>query len=241
MGETILAESAAEIPGGKGANQAVAAARAGGDVTMIGRVGDDAFSAQLIESLIQEAIDIRHVHKSVGSASGLAIVAVENSGENSIMVVPGANNLLTSKDVQEVADLIGQSDCLLIQLEIPIATVQAAIQVATAAGVPVILDPAPMPSSFPEALFKVDGCAPTRQRLNGSSAGRSRRHRRRFNRRRRRLRWSIGGSASRGGHDLRSREICIGRRCHRGHTVRSPSRHADAKRNRAVQLVEPLS
>ncbi len=159
-GETILAESSQQIPGGKGANQAVAAARAGASVEMIGRVGADAFGSKLITSLHQDNVSTRHVTCSPGSQSGLAVVAVEISGENSIIVVPGANGQLTPADIHDAADVICRADILLVQLEIPTESVLAAIDVAKSAGVPVILDPAPMPATISDCLFSVNVVCP---------------------------------------------------------------------------------
>ncbi len=159
-GETIIADSSSEIPGGKGANQAVSAARAGGDVTMIGRVGDDAFASRLVENLRRENICTDSVVASSGCASGIAVVGVEASGENSIMVVPGANGNVTCEDVESAADVIRGADVLLLQLEIPFDAVIAASSIAADAGVPVILDPAPMPSVLPANLLSVDVICP---------------------------------------------------------------------------------
>jgi ribokinase len=159
-GETIIAQSSAEIPGGKGANQAVAAARAGGEVTMIGRVGDDAFAGRLAANLRRENVNTANVIETDKCASGIAVVAVEESGENAIMVVPGANGRVTSEDVDATADIIRKSELLLLQLEIPLDAVLAAIAIATEAGVRVILDPAPMPSSLPEKTLNVDIICP---------------------------------------------------------------------------------
>ncbi len=99
-GQTLLAESATEICGGKGANQAVAAARAGGQVTMIGRVGDDAFADRLVANLEEAQIQPEHVLRTGNCASGLAVIAVENSGQNSILVVPGANGRVSVDDIE---------------------------------------------------------------------------------------------------------------------------------------------
>ncbi len=159
-GETIIAESVSEVPGGKGANQAVAAARMGADVAMIGRVGDDAFAARLVENLQRHKIDITRVSASRDCASGLAIVAVQSNGENSIVVVSGANGQLSVDDVASAADVIRASDALLLQLEVPLATVAAAATLARQAGVRVILDPAPAPAQFPEELLDVDLLCP---------------------------------------------------------------------------------
>jgi ribokinase len=159
-GETIIAESSAQIPGGKGANQAVAAARAGGEITMIGRVGDDAFAARLVANLRRENINTANVIETDQSASGIAVVAVEESGENAIIVVPGANGRVRSEDVDATADIIRKSELLLLQLEIPLDAVRQAIAIATEAGVRVILDPAPMPNSLPQQTLQVDIICP---------------------------------------------------------------------------------
>ncbi|MDA1054868.1 MAG: ribokinase [Planctomycetota bacterium] len=159
-GETIMATSSSEVPGGKGANQAVAAARLGADVAMIGRVGDDAFAKHLRDNLDREGIDTSRVLATESCSSGIALVAVEQSGENSIIVVPGANGRLDAEDVASAADIIRGSDLLMLQLEIPIEAVLAAIRIARAAGVRVVLDPAPTPAHFPLELFEVDVICP---------------------------------------------------------------------------------
>ena len=130
--ETIIADSACEIPGGKGANQAVASARAGGDVTMIGRVGDDAFASRLVDNLCGENIGVDFVSVTKDCASGIAVVAVESSGENAIMVVPGANGRVTAEDVESAADVIRAADVLLLQLEIPLESAIASTSIAAA-------------------------------------------------------------------------------------------------------------
>tara|TARA_R110002049_G_scaffold27321_2_gene94086 strand:- start:195663 stop:196634 length:972 start_codon:yes stop_codon:yes gene_type:complete len=159
-GQTVLADHSEEICGGKGANQAVSAARVGGQVTMIGRVGSDAFAGRLVDNLMKARVDCRTVIKTPQCASGLAIVAVENGGQNAIMVVAGANGRFTPSDIHEHRDVIEQSDALLLQLEIPIDAVLSAIEIAKAARVKVILDPAPMPSQWPRELLQVDLLCP---------------------------------------------------------------------------------
>ena len=171
-GETIIAGGSAEIPGGEGANQAVAAARAGGLVTMIGRVGDDAFADRLVENLNREKVDTSHVLTTSACPSGIAIVAVEESGENAIMVVPGSNGNVSPQDVASRADVIQSADILLLQLEIPIETVTASIAIAQQAGVPVILDPAPMPADFPIDLLRVDVVCPNQSEAAAIVGGR---------------------------------------------------------------------
>jgi ribokinase len=154
-GETIMADSAMELCGGKGANQAVAAARAGGDVVMIGRVGDDAFGNTLIRNLADCGVDTSCVTASGGS-SGVAVVAVEDSGQNSIMVVPGANAKLTADDLRRHQTAIESADVLLVQLEVPLSTVAEAIRIANTKSIRVILDPAPAPDRWPGELNASD-------------------------------------------------------------------------------------
>jgi ribokinase len=117
-GESVLAGSSSEVAGGKGANQAVAAARLGGQVTIIVRVSDDVFGERLLSSLVHVKLDTSLVWPTANCASGMAIVAVEQSGENSIMVVPGANGRVSENDVA-AAEAIGYCDIVVLQLEVP--------------------------------------------------------------------------------------------------------------------------
>lgn len=159
-GETVLAESTSEVAGGKGANQAVAAVRLGGHVTMIGRVGDDVFGERLLTGLVREKLDTSLVWQMADCASGMAIVAVEQSGENSIIVVPGANSRISESDVAAVAEAIGSCDILLLQLETPHETVAAAIAVARTRGVRTILNPAPVNGPLSKKLLEVNVICP---------------------------------------------------------------------------------
>lgn len=159
-GETIIARSSQEVPGGKGANQAVAAARLGAKVFMIGRVGNDAFATRLVQNLQNEAIDTSSVGHCSDVASGLAVVNVEDSGENSILVVPGSNHRLSPADVAAARNIIQQADLVLVQLEVPLESVRALVQLAKSLGKPVILNPAPTPPDFPADLFEVDLICP---------------------------------------------------------------------------------
>tara|TARA_R110002095_G_scaffold57178_1_gene48955 strand:+ start:11120 stop:12052 length:933 start_codon:yes stop_codon:yes gene_type:complete len=159
-GETVIADSKVENPGGKGANQAVAVARMGADVTMVGCVGDDSFADQLLANLKAEGVDISHVSRQEQTTSGVAVVMVEASGENAILVVPGANSLVGNAALEQARRVICESDVLLMQLEVPVETVIAAAAIAREAGVPVILDPAPAPASVPAELLNVDLICP---------------------------------------------------------------------------------
>lgn len=155
-GETVLARESLEICGGKGANQAVAAARAGGQVSMIGRVGDDAFADKLMGNLRHYDVDARAVQATSDCGSGVAVVAVEKSGQNSILVVPGANGCLTPDDVRHFESVIAESDVLLLQLEVPLETIVESVRIATSAKTRVILDPAPAPHDWPEFLRQIN-------------------------------------------------------------------------------------
>lgn len=159
-GETLTASDFSETPGGKGANQAVAASRAGGTVWMIGRVGADSFATRLTQNLMDEQVDCIAVRDTPESPSGIAIVAVDAQGRNQIIVVPGANSQLSPADVDLHADRIRDSDVLLLQLEVPLDTVLHARRLARAAGTRVVLDPAPAPSDSPSELFDVDLICP---------------------------------------------------------------------------------
>lgn len=142
-GETVSGGVFATFRGGKGANQAVAAARMGASVSMVGRVGDDAFGAMLREGLAAEGIDTRGVRATPDVASGVALITVDDAGQNTIVIAPGANGALTPADVTENRELLSGATVLLLQLEVPVESVQAAARLAREAGLLVLLDPAP--------------------------------------------------------------------------------------------------
>jgi ribokinase len=142
-GETILGGEFIMAAGGKGANQAVAAARAGGEVTFIARVGDDIFGRRAMEGFIRDGIRVDHIVRDKRAPSGVALIFVAPDGENSIVVAPGANARLSPADIRRAANVITQAGILVLQLEIPLDTVTEAAKLASAAGVPVILNPAP--------------------------------------------------------------------------------------------------
>lgn len=152
-GETVIGGDLQTIPGGKGANQAVAAARLGSDVAMVGHVGNDVFAKQLKENLGADGVNQTYV-TGVEAASGVALIVVDASGQNSIVVAPGANGWLTPADVEAAADVINSADVMLLQLEIPLETVHRAAQLAHDFGVRVILNPAPA-QPLPAALLKL--------------------------------------------------------------------------------------
>ncbi len=142
-GETIEAPNFEMGCGGKGANQAVAAARLGADVMMVTKVGDDIFGDNTIRNFKDNGIDARHVVKVPGTSSGVAPIFVEPSGENSILIVKGANAQLLPPDIDQIADDLTQCDLILMQLEIPLETVYHTIDFGAKHGIEVLLNPAP--------------------------------------------------------------------------------------------------
>lgn len=160
-GETVSGEIFQTIPGGKGANQAIAAARLGAQVKIVGRVGDDEFAGILRKNLVSDGIDTTYVIETRDCASGVAMIGVEVSGANSIVVIPGANGKLSVADIELCRATISSADALIVQLETPISTVRAAIGIARERGVLTVLDPAPVPSEkLPSELFSVDVISP---------------------------------------------------------------------------------
>ncbi|WP_428938681.1 ribokinase [Fontivita pretiosa] len=161
-GQTILGYDFMTIPGGKGANQAVAAAklsRPGSKVYMVGRVGDDDFGQRLLNGLVNHGVDTTHVTITEGLASGVAMILVDRKGENSIVVAPGANAKLTPRDVDAAEGVISSAAAVLMQLEIPHETVMHAIAMCRRLGVYTILDPAPA-ARLPRAMMEVDLIVP---------------------------------------------------------------------------------
>ena len=141
-GETVLGDGLEQLAGGKGANQAVAAAAAGADVAMVGCVGDDAGGTAYRARLAARGIDVAAVRVCPGVPSGHAVVTVADDGENSIVVIPGANDLLDEREVAAV-DALGPGDVLLVQLEVPRAVVCTAVRRAAGRGARVVLNTAP--------------------------------------------------------------------------------------------------
>lgn len=156
-GETVLGESVSYNPGGKGANQAVAAARMGCHVIMLGAVGSDMFSNHLLTNLKDNNIDTSFVKQSDGPSS-MAFITVDDSGENSIIVAPGANQTLTNSDLFSLTNtnVFNECDTLIVQNEIPLETTLAAMKLAHNHGVQVIFNPAPITHVTLECLEHVD-------------------------------------------------------------------------------------
>jgi ribokinase len=155
-GETVTGGVFATYPGGKGANQAVAAARLGASVAMVGAVGGDAFGRQLRDGLAHDGVDIAHVETLEGEATGVALITVDPAGQNTIVVAPGANGRLDAAHVARARGRIAAARVLLLQLEVPVAAVAEAADLAHQAGAWVILDPAPAPAApLPDRLLRL--------------------------------------------------------------------------------------
>ncbi|MFM8174289.1 MAG: ribokinase [Pirellulaceae bacterium] len=155
-GETVGGCRSRKVPGGKGANQAVAAARSGARVAMVGAVGKNEQGQFLIEQLKKDQVDFRFVQILSEVDTGTAIVAVESSGENAILVIPGANNLVTSDQVRGALSHLPDTAGMLLQGEIPADAIVAAAEEGRRKRMRVILNPAPMLDPFPELLWNVD-------------------------------------------------------------------------------------
>jgi len=152
VGETIIGNSFATFYGGKGANQAVAAAKLGYAVSMVGNVGSDAFGTQLRNGLKDAGVDTAHVN-TVEGPSGVALITTGRRGENNIVVVPGANGRLTPKLLENAATILERAGFLLVQLEIPLETVEYLAQFAGRHNIPLMLDPAPA-RELPTSLLR---------------------------------------------------------------------------------------
>lgn len=159
-GETVLGDSFRIVAGGKGANQAVAAARLGGRVAFVGRVGDDAFGKTLAQGLQDAHVDCTHLQSTSGVETGVALIVISNAGENAICVVAGANRHLTPADIDAAEESIAAARVCLLQLEIPLETALHTIALARRLSVETILDPAPAPAAAPAGLFDVDILSP---------------------------------------------------------------------------------
>jgi ribokinase len=161
-GETVSGGDVFRNPGGKGANQAVAAARLGRGVAMVGRVGDDQAGRELLASLRADGVDTAHVRVADGVPSGAAFITVGDDGENQIVVSPGANARLAPEDVGAAGAALRAAAVTLVQLEVPLAAVTAAVW---AAGGRVVLNPAPVRTLPAELLGEVDVLVPNRVEL----------------------------------------------------------------------------
>jgi ribokinase len=154
-GETILGGDFLMVPGGKGANQAVAVARLGAHAVFVARVGDDVFGRKSLDNFKSMGVDVRRVILTSDAPSGVALITVDATGNNAIVVAPGANAKLSPEDVYRAQSDICSAGAVVAQLEVPLATVQCVAELAYRAGVPFILNPAPAQKLTPELLSMV--------------------------------------------------------------------------------------
>ena len=166
-GETILCDGMKLVAGGKGANQACAAGRLGTDVTMLGAIGNDSHGEMQRDSLRQSGVDVSGLITKESVSTGTAFITVNKEGNNSIVVVQGANAQFTPEDIEAHRDLLEECEIVILQLEIPMDTVLYAVKLARTLGKTVILDPAPVPEHFPEELYQyVDIIKPNESELS---------------------------------------------------------------------------
>jgi len=154
VGESLISHSFRTFPGGKGGNQAIAAARLGASVTMVGRVGDDDFGRALLRSLQADGVDTSHVSVDPEAGTGVAVPIVLDDGQNAIFAIPQANLNLGAADIEKARIAIAAADALLVQFEVGMVATEAAMRAARAAGVRVFLNPAPL-AVFPEGMLAV--------------------------------------------------------------------------------------
>jgi ribokinase len=169
-GETLMGGEFMTFQGGKGANQAVAAARAGGDVVFIASVGDDAYGNESVKGYKLDNINTENIKVNKGIPSGVAMITISSSGENAITVAPGANSALRPEDLDEAEEAFDEADYMLIQLETPLDTVQKAVEMGREFGTRVILNPAPAAELPDEILACIDLITPNEteaERLTG--------------------------------------------------------------------------
>lgn len=166
-GQTVTGGTFVMVPGGKGANQAVAAARLGAQVTFVARVGSDSFGQAAIAGYRAEGIDTTYIVHDPESHTGVALIIVDEHGENLIAVASGANHRLGPEDVRRAKAAIVAADVLLVQLEIPLAAVEEAVRLARESGVPVILNPAPAVPLPDELLRQITYLTPNESEAEG--------------------------------------------------------------------------
>jgi ribokinase len=159
-GETVLGDSFAEGPGGKGSNQAIGVARLGGEATFVGQVGDDSYADDAFALWEREGVDVTHVTRNPETHTGVGFVIVSEDGENEITVAPGANDALDAAAIDAASSEIAGVDALLCQLEVGDEPIEAAVRTAAAAGVDVVLNPAPARELPAAVLERVDYLTP---------------------------------------------------------------------------------
>lgn len=152
-GETVMGNTFAAIPGGKGANQAVCCGKLGGRVNFVGKMGNDRFCEQLRKSMRHDGVMLGHALTDPRHSTGIAVITVDASGQNEIVVIPGSNMSLTPRDIDAHRRVFERGGVLLLQLEIPVRTVRRAATLAKQAGLRVILNPAPA-RALPDALLR---------------------------------------------------------------------------------------
>ena len=165
-GETVMGGDLKYFFGGKGANQAVAAARMGAEVYMIGKVGGDSFAQPLKDNLQENDIKTEYVSADKDLASGIALIAVSETGENSIIVAKGASGTLSFDDVLKAEGIFSPGDYVLLQLEVPLVTVEKSIALAKKKGCKIILDPAPAAKLSPEVIGMIDIIKPNNSEIS---------------------------------------------------------------------------
>ncbi len=175
-GETIPGDNFECGGGGKGANQAIAASRLGGTVTLIGRIGDDHFGSVRLEELQNEQVNTEYVLITEEVSSGVGMIIVDNRGENAIVVAGGANLRVTPDDIYGAEECFAEADFLMLQLEIPMTAIRAAVDLANRHRVRIVLDPAPA-KQLPDELYMVDIISPNlseAKHLTGKNANEER-------------------------------------------------------------------
>ncbi|MEW6686286.1 MAG: ribokinase [Candidatus Edwardsbacteria bacterium] len=165
-GETLLGSDFFIAAGGKGANQAVAIARLGGDVSFVARIGKDSFGEESISNLINEGIDVRFIVRENEAHSGVALIFVDSNGENQIVVAPGSNSKLSPYDVYQAEEVIKNCYVLLVQLEIPLSAVYSAIELAKKYDKLIILNPAPAKEIEPAFLSQIHVLTPNEHEVS---------------------------------------------------------------------------
>ncbi|UCE48312.1 MAG: ribokinase, partial [Phycisphaerales bacterium] len=160
VGETILGGDFIMVPGGKGANQAVAAAKLGAEVYFVAKLGNDVFAEQSLVNFKKETVNTKHVIQTDEAPSGVALILVDEGGNNLIVVAPGANQTLLPADVRRAEPDIASCGAVVAQLEVPLETIECAAKMANDLKVPFVLDPAPARELGPELLGMVDVLTP---------------------------------------------------------------------------------
>ena len=163
-GQTLIGSQFKEVPGGKGANQAVAMARLNGNVTMIGKVGNDGFGQTLVNALKKDNVNTDYIKVEEGP-SGVALITVDKNAENSIVVAPGANFRVLKEDIDKSIDAIKESDIVVVQLETPLDTIKYALQESKKLGKYTILNPAPAVKLDDDIIKNVDLLTPNETEL----------------------------------------------------------------------------